>query len=110
MTKEDIELYSGVSIFGTIGGAASIIFAMNAFFNLFQLKNRFKKELVKDIIKNHAKNGYEEKSGDKILAEIKWLFSFEGMYQIFQQVNNQHEKNQSNNQVLASQDQKIISQ
>ena len=90
MTKEDIDLYSGVSIFGTIGGAASIIFAMNAFCNLFQLKNRFKKELVKDIMKNQTKNGYEAKSADTILAEIKWLFSFEGMYQIFQQVNSQH--------------------
>ena len=56
---------------------------MNAFCNLFQLKNRFKKELVKDIMKNQTKNGYEAKSADVILAEIKWLFSFEGMYQIF---------------------------
>ena len=92
MTKEDIDLYSGVSIFGTIGGAASIIFAMNAFCNLFQLKKRFKNELVKDIMKNQTKNGrVEAKSADVILAEIKWLFSFEGMYQIFQQVNSQHD-------------------
>ena len=93
MTKEDIDLYSGVSIFGAIGGAASIIFALNAFCNLLQLKNRFKKELIKDIIKNQSTHGYEAKSADVIRAEIKWLFSFEGMYQIFQQVNNQHDKN-----------------
>lgn len=91
MSYISIKLISLVSVFGTIGGAATIIFATNALMNRYTLKNRFTQEFIKDQRRHQIINSDpgEVESKEAIKLQFKFLFSFEGMYQIFCSINHQ---------------------
>lgn len=94
MVKDNIIVYSLVSIIGTIGGAFTIILAFNRNINAFLLRTQFKRDFVNDMRKHQLKTKKKKEDREtkvQIETQFKWLFSFEGMYAIFNMVSDHQE-------------------
>ena len=75
-----------IPLIGTIGGASTVIFFLNAFLNKLILKNRFFDSFSKDINDQQLFDDNRFDTQDAMKKEAKRFFSLEEMFKVLSKV------------------------